>query len=119
MNLSLSEYFCVVFLNLAREHETIELPAVKTEIVCVVFTLGIGPKLAMEPLLEIVGGCITSKESWHSPLAAGASWADYEKLGDISMTRFKAPNSQKLTKCLMEKEGAPHCRRYCQMSPDP
>ena len=27
---SLSEYFCVVFLNLARGRETIKLPAVKT-----------------------------------------------------------------------------------------
>ena len=42
---SLSEYFCVVFLNLARGRETIKLPAVKTEFVCIVFTLGLGPKL--------------------------------------------------------------------------
>ena len=45
MNLSLSEYFCVVFLNLARGRETIKLPAVKTELLCIVFTLGLGPKL--------------------------------------------------------------------------
>ena len=45
MNLSLSEYFCVVFLNLVRGRETIKLPAVKTELLCIVFTLGLGPKL--------------------------------------------------------------------------
>ena len=45
MNLSLSEHFCVVFLNLARGRETIKLPAVKTKLVCIVFTLGLGPKL--------------------------------------------------------------------------
>ena len=39
MNLSLSEYFCVVFLNLARGRETIKLPAVKTELWCIVFQL--------------------------------------------------------------------------------
>ena len=45
MNLSLSEYFCVVFLNLAQGRETVKLSAVKTVIVCIVFTLGLGPKL--------------------------------------------------------------------------
>ena len=45
VNLSLSEYICVVFLNLARGRETIKLPAVKTELLCIVFTLGLGPKL--------------------------------------------------------------------------
>ena len=45
MNLSLSEHLCVVFLNLARGGETIKLPAVKTELLCIVFTLGLGPKL--------------------------------------------------------------------------
>ena len=44
MNLSLSEYFCVLFLNLARGHETIKLRAVKTEVLCIVFPLGLGPK---------------------------------------------------------------------------
>ena len=38
-------FFCVVFLNLARGRETIKLPAVKTELLCIVFTLGLGPKL--------------------------------------------------------------------------
>ena len=45
MNLSLSEYFCVVFLNVVRGRETIKLPVVKTDFVCIVFTLGLGPKL--------------------------------------------------------------------------
>ena len=45
INLSLSEYFCVVFLNPARGRETIKLPAVKTELLCIIFTLGLGPKL--------------------------------------------------------------------------
>ena len=34
MKLSLSEYFCVVFLNLARGRETIERPAVKMFVYC-------------------------------------------------------------------------------------
>ena len=45
MNLSPSDSFCVVFLNLAQGRETIKLPAVKTVFVCIVFTLGLGPKL--------------------------------------------------------------------------
>ena len=45
MNLSLPEYFCVLFLNLARGHETIKLRAVQTEVLCMVFTLGLEPKL--------------------------------------------------------------------------
>ena len=31
--------------NPARGRETIKLPAVKTELLCIVFTLGLGPKL--------------------------------------------------------------------------
>ena len=38
-------FFCVVFLNLARGREAIKLPAVKTEVLCIVFILGLGPKL--------------------------------------------------------------------------
>ena len=38
-------FCCVVFLNHARGRETIKLPAVKTELLCIVFTLGLGPKL--------------------------------------------------------------------------
>ena len=45
MILSLSESFSVVFLNFAWGRETIKLLAVKTELLCIVFTIGLGPKL--------------------------------------------------------------------------
>ena len=45
MNLSLSEYLCVVFLDLARGCETIKLPAARTDRLYIVFTLGLGLKL--------------------------------------------------------------------------
>ena len=54
MNLSLSEYFCVVFLNFARCQETIKLPAVKTNyIVVYFFILVLRPKLVKIVKLNI------------------------------------------------------------------
>ena len=45
MNLSLSEYFCVVFSHLRSGRERIKQPENKTVFLCTVFTLARGPKL--------------------------------------------------------------------------
>ena len=42
---SLLEYFSVVFINLAQGQEPIKLLAIKTVLLCTVFTVQLGPKL--------------------------------------------------------------------------